>query len=880
MLRVTLRLGLGVLLLGASFAPALAQDKKEFDIDEFRRLRRLDTPLDFWNAVQFELDLGKPDIAARYLGGLLAKKPTERDLQAIIDREGFTRVLRLRNVPTWSNDPKVEAQARKDVEELISLATEANKKRLADANRIRQLIGQLRGTPEEKTYAVRELYKAGAPAVPYFFEAYQRADTAEERQAAIQGLQQMGPATLGPLEAALDTNNPLLKLDILDILRRRHVRSGRDVAPFLWFVSASPKEPETVRKKATQLLSDFLEVPASKLPPAKVALTREAERYYNHEVTFGDPRAVPIWRWEGKNLVQGWPGSPTVTASQAEEYFGLKFARQALTLDPDYRPAQLVALSLAVDKAMEKAGPGAPISRTSPQVAELLAKASPELVIDMLEKALKDKRTNVVLAAVRTLGERAETRAKRPTKTGEPALVRALYYPDPRVQLEAAAALVNIPGPPAPRTAARVVEVLKNALAPAKAYREGRKILVALADEEMRGRVAQYVRELGAYPIVVTNGRDAMRELRANPSIEAVLLDSTLPFPGLANLLAQMRQDTDVANVPIILAAVPQTRVAHDAAVRFRALKARLESVHRETRPYRTLLADIDRQEADEKKDLEKEYARDRKPNLEAKAAAYRQVEERFVAKRADAQHSHPDAVARLAEVPKLEKAMAWEIERYDLESQARESELERFVQGYDKIQVVHASAMVDPRSLETTVLTNVRDAGNPTPNELRDASERAIEILANLAEGRPEGYDIRPAADAVYAALRVGRLSPQGQQAAIRAAARLDGGAAQSALAGVVLDGGRSIDLRLAAARALIVNVQRQGARLPAAELAQLQKLAGQAGTDPRLKDQIDNLFGALRQTDRSTGERLRDFTPTPVRPLAPPKEKEKEKD
>jgi hypothetical protein len=870
-----------VLLVGASFAPALAQDKgKEFDIEEFRRLRRLDTPLDFWNAVQFEIDLGKPDIAARYLRGLLAKKPSDKDLQAILDKDGITRILALRNVPQWSTDKKVEGQARKDVEELVNLATEANRKRLADASRIRELIGQLQGTPEEKTYAIRELYKAGAPAVPYFFEAYQKAAEPKDRQAAIQGLQRMGPATLAPLEAALDTANPALKLDILDTLRRRHVGSGRDIVPFLWYVSASPTEPEAVRKKATQLLADFLDLPASKLTPAKVALTREAERYYNHEVTFGDPRAVPIWRWEGKNLVQGWPGSPTVTQSQAEEYYGLKFARQALTLDPDYRPAQLIALSIAVDKAMEKAGPTSPLSRVSPAVSELLAKASPELVIDMLDKAMKDKRTNVVLAAVRSLGDRAETRAKRPSKSGDPALVRALYYPDPRVQLAAAAALVNIPGPPAAKTASRVVEVLARAVAPATTYREGRKILVALADEDMRDRVGQYVREIGAYPIVVTNGRDAMRKLRADPAIEAVLLDSTLPYPGLANLLAQMRQDVDVSKVPIILAAVPETRSAHDAAVRYRRLKGRVEAIHRDTRRYRELLAGIDEQEAEEKKEVERDYARERRPNLEERAAAYRRVEEKYAAKRADARHDHPKDVALLAEIPRLEKEMAREIDHYDLESQARESALERYVQGYDNIQVVHASAMVDPRSLETTVLANVRDAGNPGADELRESADRAIEILANLTEGKPEGYDIRPAASAILNALKAGRLSPEGQLAAIRAATRLDGAAAQTTLSEIVADGGRNINLRLAAAKALIVNVQRQGARLPGTDLAALQRLSAQAGLDPRLKEQIDNLFGALRPSERSTGERLRDYHPTPAGPLAPPKEKEEKKE
>ena len=43
-----------------------------------------------------------------------------------------------------------------------------------------------------------------------------------------------------------------------------------------------------------------------------------------------------------------------MTASQAEEYYGLFFARQALYLDPGYLPAQVIFLSLALDKGFDQ----------------------------------------------------------------------------------------------------------------------------------------------------------------------------------------------------------------------------------------------------------------------------------------------------------------------------------------------------------------------------------------------------------------------------------------------------------------------------------------------------------------------------------------------
>lgn len=884
MLRHWLHLGLGVLLIGAALSaqPAHAQDKD--DLDEFRRLRRLETPLDFWNAVQFEIDLGKPDIAARYLRGLVSKKPSDKDVYTILDRDGITPILKLRNVRVWSTDKKENDQAKKDVEDLITLATEANKRRLADAGRIRELIGQLQqGTPEEKTYATRELYKIGAPAVPHFIEAHGRAREPADRLAVVDALKKMPSGTLQPLLAALDSKNTTLKLDILDILRARHSAAKGDLVPNLWYVAESKTEPEEVRKRAAKLLADLLELPSTKLPSAKAALTREAERYYKRDVSFGDPKAVTVWRWDDGKLVQGWPGAATVTATQAEHYYGQRFARQALSLDPDYKPAQLIALSLAIDKGMEKSGPVAALSKTSPETAELLAKASPELVLEVLDKALTDKRTNVVLAAARALGERAEARAKRPLKSGEPGLVRALYYPDARVQMAAATALLSIPGAPAPRTAARIVEILTKALSPASAYRPGKKILVALTDADLRDRVRQTVLDVGAQPVLVANGKDAMRRLRADGEIEAILLDSTLPFPGLANLLAQMRQDVDAGQVPILLAAVPETRTSHDAASRYRRLKARIDTIKADTRAYRSLLQQFDRDEATEKADAEKEQSRTRRLTPDDRIEIYKRIEDKFNRERADQARKYVASVMLLKELPELEREAAKEIERYDLESQIREAALERFVQGYDQIRVVHASLLTDARALEANLLASIGAAAEvPTAAEKRDVADLAMEWLANLAEGKPEGYDVRPAADAILAALRGKELGPAGQLAGIRAATKLDGSAAQAALAAVALDGARAANLRLAAAKGLIGSIQKHGARLPATDITALHTLAGQAGVDPKLKDQLDHLFGALRPSERATGERLRDFKPKPPggAALPPPGGKDKDKD
>jgi CheY-like chemotaxis protein len=876
-----LRLGLAGLLALSVLTAALAQER---DPEDYRRFfKKPETALEFWKALRFELDVGRPDLAAKHLRGLLALKPDEKALLSIVDAAGTIEVLRLRTVPQWSKDAKEQAQARKDVEELIGRVTEAAKKRAGDPGRIRELIRQLQASREEKVYAIRELFKAGAPAVPHLIAALLAPTTPEERLNLLDALGQMGPNAIAPMLAALDSDNAQLKLDILTILRRRHTRDARQIVPFLWYVSAADSEPAAVRARARQVLADFLDLPVSKLTSAKAALVREAERYFNHEVNFGDPRAVVVWRWDGKGVVQGWPpGTPMVTASQAEEFYGLRFARQALALDPSYRPAQVVFLSLAVEKAAERGGLALPLSRTAPQVAELVAKSSPELVLEVLERALKENRTGVALAMIRSLGERAEVRGKRPFQSAEPALTQALYYRGPvsvRVHMAAVEALLKIPGPPVPKTTARIVEILSLMLTPAVAALPGPKILVAVGDTDWRMKVAQVVRETGAQAVPVGTGREAMRQLRASAEIEAVVMDSSLPMPGLAWTLAQMRADVDVARVPILLAAVPQTRASKDLARRYREVKERIDQIHEATASYRALLRAIAEREAIDRKDVEMELARV-KLTTEERQAAFRTVEMKYAAQRKEAEEAHPAAVFTLSRVPAMQKELDKLVQGYALEAEEREAQLTQYTSRFANVRVVAASVLMDARGLHTSIMTQVRDAGGAlSPAEQLQFAELAIRFLDGLAAGDPPGYDVRPAGGRVLDALRTGRLSPEGQIAAISVASRLPDARAQADLAFVILDKGRVVPVRNAAATAIVQNIQRHGVLLTVAQAQPLTDLAREPKLDATLKDKLASLVGALRPDSRSTGERLRGYTPTPAAPLPPPP-KDKEKD
>src|SRR5262249_36107538 len=139
-----------------------------------------------------------------------------------------------------------------------------------------------------------------------------------------------------------------------------------------------------------------------------------------------------------------------------------------------------------------------PLGVLKPKIQEELNRLSPDLLVSVLDRALRDQRTRVVLGAVKTLGDLGDVRTIRPGPQGEPPLVRALAYGDRRVQMAAVDSLLRIPGVTSTQVATRIVEILKEMLMPEATANARPRILVALADEDLRNEVGRTVQAIGA----------------------------------------------------------------------------------------------------------------------------------------------------------------------------------------------------------------------------------------------------------------------------------------------------------------------------------------------------------------------------------------------
>jgi CheY-like chemotaxis protein len=540
------------------------------------------TPKEFWRAMQFEMSVGKFDLAAGHLKGLLESKPTDQQWLEIESKDGLVTFLRLRNVPRWSGDKQTDTEAKQNVEQLIAAITEALRKELTDPVRIARLAKNLTATPEEAAFAQKELMRSGVAAIPVLLDLLRGGQPQDVRSAILELLPQFEINVVPPLIAALDVNDANLRMELLDSLRKRRdylslpFRVETDLTPTLWYFSAAlPVNPESMRKKASEMLLGLLDrdPEADRFPERRTSqwrLTQFARKFLEHKERFSTPDKVNVWKWDGAK-----PVLTEMATTDAEEYYGLRYARWALQVQPDYTEAQRAFITLALDKHFARSAADARLAQSSPELYSILVTAPYSLVSDLLEEALREKRIRMAVALLQVLGDRNEVKAARPSEikggSGEkpearPALlIKAMDYPDRRVQFAAVDALLRTPGPQARERGTQIVRILAGYLQADPAESGSKpKAMIGDFDRDRGEALARVVRQAGLDALVARTGKDVLRRLQEKADIDLIIIDQHLPGPMLPDFLAQARADFRLRGIPLLVVASPdQQSTAH-----------------------------------------------------------------------------------------------------------------------------------------------------------------------------------------------------------------------------------------------------------------------------------------------------------------------------
>lgn len=491
------------------------------------------TPLEYWDAVDYLVRTGQPGQAAPYLQAFLQANPDDATLLQIRDRYGVGSVLNLADYP----------ETRPQAESLLNRFNEAARRQARDPERLRRFVAALTGSQTEQRYALENLRPAGPYAVPYIVETLSEPGlSGRDRGRLVVNLARLGPPALPAIVAMLDAPDATLAADAADALGR--LGDPRAI-PFLTF--SAVRQPESVltepaRQAIAQLTGRSW---GSQIRSPLRLLIGEAERYLTHTGSLGaDP--AEVWVWQDGNVAPR-----PATTGQIEGYYGLKLARQALTLVPTDRQAQGLVAALALQKSVESVGIAA-FPQQDPLGAYALAVAAgPEVMANVLRLALDRNLPDVAAAAATVLGNVADRDVLYiPTSPPHP-LVAALDASDRRTRFAAAQALVNLEPPRPFPGSSRVVPVL----AQFAAVRTAPRVVVVDGSPTRANTVASTLSQLGFDPLVASSGKEGFRLAASSADVEAVLIEPTaLVEPWTArDLIVNLRADSRTRELPVLI---------------------------------------------------------------------------------------------------------------------------------------------------------------------------------------------------------------------------------------------------------------------------------------------------------------------------------------
>ncbi|HWY86888.1 MAG TPA: hypothetical protein VNX28_09195, partial [Gemmataceae bacterium] len=198
---------------------------------------------------------------------------------------------------------------------------------------------------------------------------------------------------------------------------------------------------------------------------------------------------------------------------------------------------------------------------------------------------------------------------------------------------------------------------------------------------------------------------------------------------------------------------------------------------------------------------------------------------------------------------------------------------LTQAVQRYRNVKVYPEIALVAGEDLKNLVEAQIKEASGVklALAERKEFARVALDVLWRMARGEIQGYDLRPAQDAVVETLR----RPDMALEALEILGRISGQEPQVRLAAVVLNVGLGKE-RLPAAIELNRHIQKYGVMLDKAQVTGLKEAYKNADDDPALRGQLALVIGSLRLSPQATGVRLFEFRPDV--PAAPAEKKDKE--
>jgi len=492
------------------------------------------TPSELWEAADYLIRTGQAKKAVPYLDKFQKSRSDDATLVALRDRYGSGAFLRL------DNDPATRPFLRPLVDALAAAA----RRHATRPDRIARSIDELTRSAEEQDYAVRRLREAGPDAVPFLVEALRRPGLSDaERRLLVRNMGRLEPSTIPALAAALEGPEPAVAAAAATALGS--IGDARAV-PFLAFPAASSGTDPAVRAAAQASIARLTGRPfAGQTRTPVQLLTAAAWDEHRRRPEFPEEPVV-VWAWDA---ARNAPAPREVSADEAKTILGLRFAREALRLDPKDRSAQVAQLSLALEKAVERVEPDA-VAVQAPATFAAATAAGPSLLGEVLETAIADGKTNLAAVAALALAKVTDRTALASGGRLHP-LVRALTAPGRRVQFAAARSLVELaPDRPFPGSSL-VAPVLARFIM----NRPQPRAVVIDGNANRGGVIAGLLMNLGYHHVQEQTGSEGFLAAAEAADVELVLVSYDLFYGAwkLTDTLANLQADARTAGIPVFV---------------------------------------------------------------------------------------------------------------------------------------------------------------------------------------------------------------------------------------------------------------------------------------------------------------------------------------
>jgi len=300
--------------------------------------------------------------------------------------------------------------------------------------RLHESIGLLNGTTRQRILAEKRLKEAGEYAVPALLETLQDSDDARTARTVREMLVLIKRDAVLPLSVALphlDTSSKILVVKALGDIGYQHA------APALVARWQDTHESPAVRHAVEQSLS---RIGVNENSNLSLLNTVVANQFFDGQKSVFPPAIGGtnlFWRWDSYQQL--------VPVDVPQNVFGdvmaMHFAYLALEMNQDNVNAMSVFVAANLRRDRELAGQPDLVYGNLPYSPKFYATIfGPHVAQLVLENALTRGDTILALEAISAL---TETAGADSLLSGEKPLMKAMYYPDRRVQYEAALTLAS-----------------------------------------------------------------------------------------------------------------------------------------------------------------------------------------------------------------------------------------------------------------------------------------------------------------------------------------------------------------------------------------------------------------------------------------------------